>query len=62
MSDSWPPEERISIRGQRRGLITESFYVAEFYYSEKGTEKASDIDIRRGAESAFLTSVSKGGI
>ena len=29
-------------------MITESFYVTEFYYSEKGTEKASDIDIRRG--------------
>ena len=40
-------------------LITESFYVAEFYYSEKGTEKASDIDIRRGAESAPLTSLIK---
>ena len=29
-------------------MITESFYVAEFYYSEKGREKASDIDLRRG--------------
>ena len=34
--------------------------LAEFYYSEKGTEEASDIDIRRGTESAPLTSVSKG--
>ena len=24
--------------------------LAEFYYSEKGTEEASDIDIRRGTE------------
>ena len=29
--DSWPPEERISIRGQRRGVITESFCVTKFY-------------------------------
>ena len=32
-------------------MITQSFYVAEFYYSEKGKEKASDIDIRRRMES-----------
>ena len=27
--------------------------VAEFYYSEKGTEEATDIDIRRGQSDAF---------
>ena len=29
--DSWPPEEKDSIRGQRRGLITQSFCVIKFY-------------------------------
>ena len=29
--DSWPPEEKNLIRGQKRGLITQSFYVIEFY-------------------------------
>ena len=28
--DSWPPEEKNSIRGQRRGLITQSFCVIKF--------------------------------
>ena len=28
---SWPPEEKNSIRGQRRGLITQSFCVIKFY-------------------------------
>ena len=29
-------------------MITQSFCVAEFYYSEKGIEEASDIYLRRG--------------
>ena len=29
--DSWPPEEKNSIRGQRRGLIAQSFCVIKFY-------------------------------
>ena len=29
--DSWPPEERNSIQGQWRGLITQSFCVIKFY-------------------------------
>ena len=48
--DSWPPEEKNSIRGQRRGLIAQSFCVINFYESIKEIEKA-DIDIRRGRKS-----------
>ena len=29
--DSWPPEEKSSIRGHRWGLITQSFCVRKFY-------------------------------
>ena len=29
--DSWPPEEKNSIQGQRRGLITQSFCVIKLY-------------------------------
>lgn len=29
--DSWPPEEKNSMRGQRRGLIAQSFCVIKFY-------------------------------
>ena len=29
--DSWPSEEKNSIRGQRGGLIAQSFYVIKFY-------------------------------
>ena len=36
-----------------------SFCVAEIHQSEKETEKGSDIDIRRGAESGPLASLSK---
>ena len=46
--DSLPPEEKNSIRGQRPGLITQSFCVIKFYDSIKEVEKASDIGIRRG--------------
>ena len=46
--DSWPPEEKNSIGGQRRGLIAQSFCVIKFYWSIKEIKKASDIDIRRG--------------
>ena len=46
--DSWPPEEKNSIRGQRQGLIAQSFCVMKFYSSTKEIEKASDIGIRRG--------------
>ena len=46
--DSWPPEEKNSVRGQRRGLIAQSVCVIKFYESKKEIEKASDIDIKRG--------------
>ena len=46
--DSWPPEEKNSIQGQRQGLIAQSFCVIKFYLSIKEIEKASDIGIRRG--------------
>ena len=58
--DSWAPEEKNSIKGQRRGLITQSFCVIKFRLSMKGIEKASDIDIRRGQKECPLTSVSNG--
>ena len=29
--DSWPPEEKNSIQGQRQGLIAQSFCVIKFY-------------------------------
>ena len=29
--DSWPPEEKNSIQGQKKGLITQSFCVIKFY-------------------------------
>ena len=29
--DSWPPEKKNSIQGQRQGLITQSFGVIKFY-------------------------------
>ena len=45
---SWPPEEKNSIRGQRRGLMAQSFCVKKFYLSIKEIEKASDIGIRSG--------------
>ena len=52
--DSWPPEEKNSIRGQRRGLIAQSFCVVKFYWSIKEIEKASDIGIRKGQKSTSL--------
>ena len=37
-------------------MITKSFWVAEFYYGEKKeTEKASDVDIRKGAHLLVLS-------
>ena len=45
--DSWPPEEKNSIRGQRWGLMAQSFCVVKFSSSIKEIEKASDIGIRR---------------
>ena len=60
--DSWAPEEKNSIKGQRRGLITQSFCVIKFCLSIKGIEKASDIDIRREQKDNFLASVKKGVI
>ena len=60
--DSWPPDEKNSIWGQRQGLITQSFCAIEFYSSIKGIEKVSDIDIRRGQEEHPLASASNGVI
>ena len=58
--DSWPPEEKNSIWGQRRGLITQSFCIIKFYWSIKEIEKASDIGIRKGQKEYPLASVSIG--
>ena len=55
--DSWLPEEKNSIRGQRRGLISQSFSVIKFYLSIKEIGKASDIGIRRGQKEYLLVSV-----
>ena len=55
--DSWPPEEKNSIWGQRRGLIAQSFCVIKFYWSIKEIENASDIGIRRGQKEYPLASV-----
>jgi len=41
---------------------TQEILCSSFIKVRKGTEKASDIDIRRGMESAPLTSLSKGVI
>ena len=60
--DSWPPEEKSSIWGQRQGLIAQSFCVIKFYYSIKEIEKASNIEIRRGQKECPRTSVSNGVI
>ena len=54
MRDSWPPEEKNSILGQRRGWNAQSFCVIKFYKRKKETEKASDIGIRRGQTSTPL--------
>ena len=40
-------EENLASEAEMR-LQTLSFLWQKFYYSEKGIEKASDIDIRRG--------------
>ena len=42
--------ETCSFRTRNQAWSLKSFCVAEFYSSEKGTGKASDIDIRRGME------------
>ena len=55
--DSWPPGEKNSIQGQRRGLTAQSFCVIKFYQSIKQIEKASDIGIRRGQKEYPLASV-----
>ena len=48
-----------SFRTRAKASGTQSFMWQKFYYSGKETEKASDIDIRRGTESAPLTSLIK---
>jgi len=60
--DSWPPEEKNSIWGQRWGLAAQSFCVIKFYESIKGIEQVSDTDIRRGQKEYPLASVSNGVI
>ena len=42
--------------GPDSASVTQSFVFQKFHYSEKGTEKISDIDIRRG-QSVPLTSL-----
>ena len=46
--DSWPPKEKTSIWGQRRGLIAQRFCVMKFIKVRKGIGRPSNIDIRRG--------------
>ena len=43
-------------------MITQELLCSRVFLSEKGTEKASDIDIRRGTDRAPLTSLSEGAI
>ena len=43
-----PDLQRFSFRTRRQACSLNSFCIAEFYQSEKGTEKASDTDIRGG--------------
>ena len=38
--DSWPPEEKNSIRGQRQGWIAQSFCVIKFYLKYKGDRES----------------------
>ena len=52
----------ISEEDQGPGLITQELLCSRVFLSEKGTEKASDIDIRRGTENAPLTSLRNGAI
>ena len=53
--DLW--RRRFSFGTRNQAWSLKSFCVAEFYESEKWTEKTSDIDIRRGTESAPLASL-----
>ena len=55
-------EEDIALEPGTRLDHSRAFFVAVFYQSIKGTEKASDIGIRRGTESAPLAGLSKGAI
>ena len=56
--DLW--RKRFSFGTRDQAWSLKSFCVAEFYSSEKGTEKASDTDIRRGMKSTLSPSLSKG--
>ena len=52
MSDSWSQRRRLKLQDQGRGLITQSFCVAEVLLQWERTQKASNIDIRRGTGNA----------
>ena len=54
--DSWTPEEKNSIQGQRQGLITQNFCVIKLYKSIKEIEIVYDIGIRRGQKEYLPTS------
>ena len=56
--DSWPPEEKNSIRGQRRGLITQSFCVIEFYLKYKRDRESFWHRYQKGQKECPLASVS----
>ena len=43
------------ISGPERDSVTQSFLWQKFYFSEKGLEKASDVDIRSGTEFPFTS-------
>ena len=55
-------KKKIQLQDQGPGLITQELLCGSqlFHSSEKGTEKASDINIRREMESKPLASLSKG--
>ena len=55
-------EDLASGPGTRLDGSLKSFCAAEFIKVTKGTERASDTDIRRGTESASTPSLSKGVI
>ena len=57
MLDLWSPKKNIQLRDQRPGLITQELLCSSFIKVRKGTEKASNIDIRKGMENAPVASL-----
>ena len=46
-------QRKFSFRTRDQAWSLKNFFVAEFYWSQNGTEKTSDIDIRRAMESTL---------